>query len=85
MQQTAPSIDTIRHSSRITLTGILVLVALYAASACLGIPQHGRDLLVASHTAHDNHSSSTVDHSHTNNDTHANEKNVTAKGVGSAQ
>ena len=30
----------------ITLTGILVLVALYAASACLGIPQHGRDLLV---------------------------------------
>ena len=71
MQQTAPSIDTIRHSSRITLTGILVLVALYAASACLGIPQHGRDLLVASHTAHNDHSSSTVDHSHTNNDTHA--------------
>ena len=73
MQQTAPSIDTIRHSSRITLTGILVLVALYAASACLGIPQHGRDLLVASHTAHNDHGSSTVDHSHTNNDTHAND------------
>ena len=73
MQQTAPSIDTIRHSSRITLTGILVLVALYAASACLGIPQHGRDLLVASHAAHNDHSSSTVDHSHTNNDTHAND------------
>ena len=73
MQQTAPSIDTIRHSSRITLTGILVLVALYAASACLGIPQHGRDLLVASHAAHNDHSSSTVVHSHTNNDTHAND------------
>ena len=73
MQQTAPSTDTIRHSSRITLTGILVLVALYAASACLGIPQHGRDLLVASHAAHNDHSSSTVDHSHTNNDTHAND------------
>ena len=73
MQQTAPSTDTIRHSSRITLTGILVLVALYAASACLGIPQHGRDLLVASHAAHNDHGSSTVDHSHTNNDTHAND------------
>ena len=73
MQQTAPSIDTIRHSSRITLTGILVLVALYAASACLGIPQHGRDLLVASHTDHNDHSSSTADHSHMNNDEHAND------------
>jgi len=71
MQQTAPSNDTIRHSSRITLIGILVLVALYAASACLGIPQRGRDLLVASHASHDDHNASTIDHSPTNDDSHA--------------
>ncbi len=72
MQQTAPSTDTIRHSSKITLIGILTLVALYVASACLGIPQHGRDLLVASHAAHDNHDSTDTNHSHTNDVEHAN-------------
>ena len=71
MQQTAPSTDTIRHSSRITLIGILALVALYVASAYLGIPQRGRDLLIASHAAHDDHNSSTIEHSPTNDDGHA--------------
>ena len=45
MQQSAPSTDTIRHSSRITLIGILALIALYVASACLGIPQRGEGLI----------------------------------------
>ena len=72
MQQTTPSTDTIRYSSRITLIGILALVACYVTSACLGIPQHGRDLLVASHAAHDNHDSTDTDHSHTNDVEHAN-------------
>ena len=71
MQQSAPSADTIRHSSRITIIGILVLVALYVASAYLGIPQRGRDLLIASHAAHDDHNSSTTDHSPTKDDGHA--------------
>ena len=72
MQQTAPSTDTIRHSSRITFIGILALVALYVVSACFGIPQRGRDLLVASHAAHDNHNSSTTEHSPTNDGEYTN-------------
>ena len=55
MHETTPSTNTVRHSSRVTLIGISALAALYFASAFLGIPQRGRDLLVAANAAHDNH------------------------------
>ena len=73
MQETAPSTNTVRHSSRVTLIGISVLAALYLASAFLGMPQQGRDLLVAANAAHDNHVASTEEHSHMDDGSHANE------------
>ncbi|HBK73319.1 MAG TPA: hypothetical protein DDZ24_03800, partial [Planctomycetaceae bacterium] len=76
MQQTAPSTDTIRHSSRITLIGILALVALYVVSAYFGIPQRGRDLLVASHAAHDDHNSSNAEYPPTNDGEYANNSGI---------
>ena len=76
MQQTAPSTDTIRHSSRITFIGILALVALYVVSAYFGIPQRGRDLLVASHAAHDDHNSSNTEYPPTNDGEYANNSGI---------
>ncbi len=73
MQETAPSTNTVRHSSRVTLIGISVLAALYLASAFLGMPQQGRDLLVAANAAHDSHVASTEEHSHMDDGSHANE------------
>ncbi len=73
MQETAPSTNTVRHSSRVTLIGISVLAALYLASAFLGMPQRGRDLLVAANAAHDNHVASANDHSLMDGRSHANE------------
>jgi Na+/H+ antiporter NhaD/arsenite permease-like protein len=73
MQETAPSTNTVRHSSRVTLIGISVLAALYLASAFLGMPQRGRDLLVAANAAHDNHVASPEEHSHMDDGSHANE------------
>ena len=73
MHKTTPSTNTVRHSSRVTLIGISALAALYFASAFLGIPQRGRDLLVAANAAHDNHAASPEEYSHMDDSTHANE------------
>ena len=79
MHETTPSTNTVRHSSRVTLIGISALAALYFASAFLGIPQRGRDLLVAANPDHDNHAASPEVHSHMDDSTHANDSDSHAE------
>ena len=48
----APADSRVRTTGRPALVGIAVAVAAYLAAAALGLPQHGRDLLVRSQAAH---------------------------------
>jgi Na+/H+ antiporter NhaD/arsenite permease-like protein len=47
----APADSRVRTTGRPALVGIAVAVAAYLAAAALGLPQHGRDLLVRSQAA----------------------------------
>ncbi len=50
--QAMPPIDSVQHSTRVTLLTIAALLLLYGAAALAGWPQYGRDLLVQAQATH---------------------------------